>query len=202
MKALTACLASLIFYAAPGTAIARGLPAWNNHAAPRTFLFGNHFDTHQQSEVGRDGDLSGLLYIRFSGVTTADGWAVASHTDCNATSDCTVGWTMAGKLRDAVFLYHAMEDHPVFQIERSQIPQRGAYAHFHRVAPDEHSSGSGYVLQLFAVQRFCFIHHEAEAADPGRTCEENGGVAVTPGLDIATHLNIVSSAPHACEDSH
>lgn len=108
---------------------------------------------------------------------------------------CSVGWTFTGKPRDAAFLYHPMDDHPVYLIDRSEIPQPGAYAHFHRVGKDEHSSGAGYLLQLVAVQRFCFIHHDADGADATKTCQENGGVAVEPGLDIATHLNIETSAP-------
>jgi hypothetical protein len=132
-----------------------------------------------------------------NGVVTADGYRVASHADCNAMPDCIVGWTMSGTPRDAAFLYHSMDDHPTFLIDRSQIPQPGAYAHFHRIGADEHSSGAGYALQLVAVRRFCFLHHDADGADARKSCEENGGVAVKPGLDIATHLNIVTSTPPA-----
>ena len=53
----------------------------------------------------------------------------------------------------------------------------------------------GFLLQLTAVERFCFIHHGAEAATPAATCHQNNGVNVDPGADIATHLNIVASAP-------
>jgi hypothetical protein len=171
--------------------------AWSNHAAPLDFRFGNEIDGHQQSQLRRNGDLAGFLYIRFQGVTTADGYRVASHADCNAVSDCRVGWTMLGKPRDAAFLYHDMDDHPVFLIDRSEIPQPGAFAHFHRVGPDHASSGAGYMLQLVAVDKFCFLHHEADMAEAGKTCQQNGGVAIIPGVDIASHLNIVTSAPPA-----
>ena len=176
------------------SAAAAAFCAWNNHAAPLDFKFGNDIDGHQQSQLRRNGDLAGFLYVRFTGVTTADGYRVASHADCNAMA-CSVGWTMLGKQRDAAFLYHAMDDHPVFLIDRSEIPQPGAFAHFHRVGPDHASSGSGYLLQLVAIDKFCFMHHEADMADAGKTCQENGGVAITPGVDIASHLNIVTSAP-------
>jgi hypothetical protein len=174
---------------------AAAMSAWNNHAAPLDFKFGNDIDGHQQSQIRKNGDLAGFLYVRFTGVTTADGYRAASHADCNAMPDCSVGWTMLGKKRDAAFLYHDMDDHPVFLIDRSEIPQPGAFAHFHRVGPDHASSGSGYLLQLVAVDKFCFIHHEGDMAETNKTCQENGGVVITPGLDVASHLNIVTSTP-------
>jgi hypothetical protein len=54
---------------------------------------------------------------------------------------------------------------------------------------------NGYLLQLTAVDKFCFIHHGEQAATSSATCSANGGVNVDPGTDIATHLNIVASAP-------
>jgi hypothetical protein len=45
------------------------------------------------------------------------------------------------------------------------------------------------------VDKFCFIHHGAESATTAKTCRGNGGVNVGLGTDIATHLNIVTSAP-------
>jgi hypothetical protein len=51
------------------------------------------------------------------------------------------------------------------------------------------------VLQLTAVDRFCFVHHDAASASNARSCRDNGGVSVDPGIDIATHLNIVASRP-------
>ena len=53
----------------------------------------------------------------------------------------------------------------------------------------------GYLLQLTAVDHFCFIHHGPEAASGTRSCRDNGGVPVDPGADIATHLNVVASPP-------
>lgn len=53
---------------------------------------------------------------------------------------------------------------------------------------------SGYLLELRAVARFCFVHHDAGPAGDG-SCRARGGVAVVPGLDIATHVNIVTTAP-------
>ena len=54
---------------------------------------------------------------------------------------------------------------------------------------------NGYLLQLTAVDRFCFIHHGAAAATPASTCKQAGGVNVDPGTDVATHLNIVTAIP-------
>jgi hypothetical protein len=46
-----------------------------------------------------------------------------------------------------------------------------------------------------AVDRLCFIHHGAGAATAAATRRQNGGVNMDPGVDIATHLNVVAGAP-------
>jgi hypothetical protein len=61
--------------------------------------------------------------------------------------------------------------------------------------PMPYVSVPGYLLQLTAFNRFCFIHHGAEAATGAKSCRDNGGVKVERGLDAATHLNIVASDP-------
>jgi hypothetical protein len=52
-----------------------------------------------------------------------------------------------------------------------------------------------WVSGFFATDRFCFIHHDAGAATASRTCRDNGGLKITPGLDVASHLNVVTSFP-------
>jgi hypothetical protein len=171
---------------------------WSQHEAPFTFLFGNELDTHQQTRQGGDGGLLGFLYVRFTDVTTKDGYRVATHVDCAAQPGCTVGWTMRGKPLNATFLYHALGDHHIFLLNRADITQPGSPSHFHWLGPAMPMPGetlSGYLLQLTAVDRFCFIHHEADAATSDRSCRDNGGVPVNRGIDIATHLNIVTSTP-------
>jgi hypothetical protein len=182
---------------ATGSAVAADLYPWRNHAPPFNFLFGNEIDTHQQTRQGRDDSLFGFFYVQFTGVVTKDRYGVATHVDCTAaSSDCTVGWTLNGKLVKAQFLYHVPPDHPVFKVTRADIPQPGAHAHFHWVGSNPHQPNvAGYLLQLTAVDRFCFIHHGAENATGDRSCGENGGIPVDPGIDIATHLNIVTSYP-------
>lgn len=184
---------------APATAT--DLYPWNNHAEPFTFLFGNEIDLHQQTRLkSRSGDLFGYFYISFTGVLTKDGYAVATHVDCNA-NPCTVGWTLDGKPRTATYLYQVESDHPVFLVNRLDIPEPGAYAHFHWLdhanaadgVPPAGLSVPGYLLQLTAVDTFCFIHHGADSARKSKSCRDNGGIAVNPGIDIATHLNIVTS---------
>ena len=177
-------------------ATASGRP-WKNHAAPFAFLFGNEIDTHQQTRQAPDGRLFGFFYIQFTGVVTQDRYPVAEHVDCNgAGADCTVGWTLDGKPATATFLYHVQHDHPVFLVNREDIPQPGAHGHFHWLGGAmQIAQGDGYLLQLTAVDKFCFIHHGAAGATSGRTCRNNGGIKVDPGIDIATHLNIVTSAP-------
>jgi hypothetical protein len=179
-----------------GTAAATDLYPWRNHAAPFSFLFGNEIDTHQQTRLTRQGNLFGFFYIAFTGVVTKDRYPVATHADCNA-ADCTVGWTLEGRPVAATFLYQVEHDHPVFLVPRAGIPQPGAFSHFHWLAdlPPAGSAAQGYLLQLQAVDKFCFVHHGAESATSARTCGGNGGVNVDPGTDVATHLNIVTSAP-------
>jgi hypothetical protein len=177
---------------------ATDLLPWNNHAAPFNLPFGNDFDTHQQSRQLHEGGLYGFLYIGFTDIVTKDGYRVATHVNCN-TAHCTVGWIMDGRRRAATFLYQAPSDHPVFLISRSHIPEPGAFAHFHWLGPEliPNELEKGYLLQLTAVDTFCFVHDIS--GNPGKksTCRDLDGVVVKPGIDIATHLNIVTSVPDA-----
>jgi hypothetical protein len=198
MKTSSTLLAGLaLSLVAAGTSLAADLYPWRDHASPFAFLFGNEIDTHQQTRQARNHSLFGFFYVRFTGVVTRDRYGVATHVDCDAYPDCTVGWTLNGQPANATFLYHAQPDHPVFLLERPNIPQPGAHAHFHWLGghPSLGQIVPGYLLQLTAVERFCFIHHGAETAAGNKTCRENGGVAVDPGIDIATHVNIVTSRP-------
>jgi hypothetical protein len=181
-----------------GPAVAADMYPWRNHAAPFTFLFGNDIDTHQQTRQMRDGTLYGFFYVRYTGLVTKDGQPVATHADCNSSDDCTVGWALSGKPASATFLYPVMHDHPVFLASRQDLPQPGAYTHFHWLGPAmpmPRQTAPGYLLQLTAVDSFCFIHHEAEMAKGNKTCGDNGGISETRGIDDATHLNIVTGAP-------
>jgi hypothetical protein len=183
--------------ATPAIAI-RDFP-WKDHAAPFTFLFGNDFDTHQQTQQLPNGSLWGFFYISYTGVVTKDGYRVATHVECSASTSCTVGWRLNGEPSQASFLFHEEPDHPVFLIDRLSIPPPGAHAHFHWLngMPMSGRSVDGYLLQLTAMDRFCFIHHEPTAARASRnkTCLNNQGIEVNHGIDIATHLNIITSFP-------
>ena len=196
MQKLSLSLAVLALSILTNAAAAADLYPWLDHAAPFKFLFGNDIDTHQQTRQSRNGSLFGFFYVRFTGVVTRDKYEVATHVDCNTVPDCTVGWTLTGKSAQGTYLYQIGEDHPVFLVARPDIPQPGAYAHFHWLGGLLFGQAvPGYLLQLTAVDRFCFIHHGASDATPARTCRDNGGVNVDPGIDIATHLNIVTSRP-------
>jgi hypothetical protein len=175
-----------------GEAQAAGYP-WKDHAAPYDFLFGNEFDTHQQTRTTKSG-LSGFLYVHYTGEMTSDGLPVAHHGDC-AEVPCDVGWQLRGAPAMAAFLYHVDDDHPVWLVDRRDIPQPGAYAHFHWIGAMPTMRGdvsNGYLLELQAVKSFCFVHH---AMATSGTCDDRGGVAVRAGIDIATHVNIVASTP-------
>ena len=181
-----------------GSAHAADLYPRRNHEPPFNFVFGNEIDTHQQTRSTRDGSPFGFFYVRFTGVQTKDHYPVATHVDCNASPDCTVGCALNGKPISATFLYQTRDEHPVFLANRADITQAGSPSHFHwlgAVMPMPRQTVNGFLLQLTAVDRFCFIHHGAGAATAAATCRQNGGVTVDPGVDIATHLNIVASAP-------
>jgi len=191
--------------ATPGATLAADLYPWTNHAKPYNFLFngGAHIDTHQQTLLNNaTKELSGFLYIQFTGAVSKDGYRVASHVDCNAPgAACTVGWQVRGRRITATFVYHVETDHPTWLVDRDAIPQPGAYSHFHWSDTADHpsvgSTHDGYLLQLDAADTFCFVHGDAASFDARLTCENdvNDGVIVRPGIDIATHLNIVGSYP-------
>ena len=169
MKRLIALTTFVLWLLGAGPAAA--FYPWRNHAAPFPFLFGNDIDTHQQTQLKRDGSLSGYFYIHFTGIVTKDGYPVATHIDCN-TRLCTVGWTLDGEPGTATFLYQVDDDHPVFLVSRVDMPEPGAYAHFHWLSgmPAAGVVASGYLLQLTAVDTFCFIHHGADGAQNSKTC--------------------------------
>jgi hypothetical protein len=212
-------LAIIIFFPWTLTAFAEDL-----HDAPYDFLFGNHIDTHQRTLLRvRSGDpvsLFGFFYIIFTGETDlASGLPIARHPrgsgqneECGVDDiDCVVGWIMRGKPGEAKFLYHSGvngDDHPVWLVNRVQIPQPGSFTHFHwttttstdpraamvSAACDKNNAGQletqaptavdetcpGWFLQIRAVRRFAF-RHGGEA------------VPVRPGIDNATHLNLVTN---------
>lgn len=187
-------------------------PDWrDDHASAFSFLFGNPIDSHQQSQLLNNGEIHGFLYIVFTGEVTPEGYPVAHHcSEDTPPRKCVIGWFLRGKPGEATFLYHNA-DHPVWLVgSRNDIPQPGSYAHFHWITdqstdprpvtdprcnaatPEELESGTtcpGYFLELRALKRFAFQH---------------GGerILVDPGVDIATHLNIVASVPGNSDHGH
>ena len=163
---LPLCIA--LMTAAPVTGVAADRYPWTNHAKPYTFLFsgGQDIDTHQQTRLNNaTKELSGFLYIQFTGAVSKDGYRAASHTDCNAPdAACTVGWLLRGQRMTATFVYHVEPDHPTWLVDRAKIPQPGSYSHFHWSDVADHpsigSTHDGYLLQLDAVDTFCFVHGE------------------------------------------
>lgn len=181
--------ALLIFgFASVQTAEAFEYP-WKDHAEPYDFLFGNHIDSHQQTRERKNGDLFGFLYITFIG-EEKNGIEIAEHCDINTPAEaCKVGWFIYGKSGEATVVHH-QEDHPIWLVKsRNDIPQPGPYSHFHwEEGPDKASglvSGTsfyGYFLKLLAVKTFYFRHGGED-------------ILIRPGIDIASHVNIVASFP-------
>lgn len=195
LKKLVSLVCAVSALSVANGVLAQGYP-WRNHDPNYSFLFGNDFDTHQQTRLMPSGSLMGFFYVRYTGDVTADGYPMARHANCNDVDDCRVGWILRGERGGATFLYHVMGDHPTWQADRGEIPQPGAFSHFHFLGEHPTQTGEwreGYFIELQATDRFCFLHHDTGAI--GGTCADIGGVAVNPGIDIATHVNIVGSAP-------
>jgi len=166
------------------------------------FIFGNHIDTHQTSYLKEDKTLEGTFNITFTGEYNKKGIPVAKHCDANTPLDqCIVGWKLRGIPGEATFVYQNM-DHPVWYVDsRGMIPQPGAYAHFHWITMDSNDTRKvkdvrcnvseasmlqrgahcpGYFLQLKAVRTFIFVHGKEK-------------ILIKEGLDIASHMNIITS---------
>ena len=172
---------------------AGGYP-WKNHAAPYDFRFENDIDSHQQTQVKANGDLFGFLYVTFTGIYN-DGIPVVEHCDGTTPPEaCEVGWIIRGKFLGGAaaptLVAQVGSDHPIWLVEsRNDIPQPGAFSHFHWVESPGEEGGlilntqyDGYILELQAVDQFYFMHNGEQ-------------VLVMPGIDIATHVNIVGSFP-------
>ncbi|WP_420643031.1 hypothetical protein [Candidatus Leptofilum sp.] len=184
MKKRIALLISLFTFLITGTVLAAGY-AWNDHAAPYDFLFGNHIDTHQQSKVTGNGRLNGFLYNVFIG-DEVNGVPVAKHGDCTVQAEeCTVGWQLHGVAIQATLLDKPEGDHPLWCVDAKDIPRQRGFSHFHWLGAPEHAGHlqigevyDGYLLKLTARAQFFFEHH--------------GGFLVTPRIDTETHANIVT----------
>ena len=213
-------LAILIFNPWSFAALADGF-----QEAPYDFLFGNHLDTHHELKIkikkGDPDSLKGSLYIIFTGETdSASGLPIARHPrgagehneECGVDPiDCEVGWKINAVPGEAKFLYHDGvngDDHPVWMVNRVDIPQPGSYTHFHWITTastdprfdmvedfcDKNNAGQletqeptavnetclGWFLEIKAVMEFAFQHG-------------NEVVPVYPGIDNATHLNLVTN---------
>ncbi len=184
---LLTILCSSLIIAPPATA--GGYP-WKDHAKPYDFRFGNDIDTHQQTQLKSNGELFGFLYVFFTGIVDENGVPKARHCQADTPAGiCEVGWIIRGKPGRLIFVYHD-GDHPIWLAEtRNLIPLPGAYSHFHWLNGPAGGSGlvedteyGGYFLELQAVDEFIFIHHDDE-------------ILIRPGIDIASHVNIVGSFP-------
>jgi hypothetical protein len=163
---------------------------WNNHAAPYTFLFGNHIDSHQQSLLTFRGKLVGYLYIHFTG-EIINGIPVAEHMDCPTNpSACVAGWVIQGVPAKATVVGVDMANMSMSQFCVSSATKRIllGYSHFHWLGDPFDDMGlsigqtySGYLLKLTARRTFYFRHHPGDMP-----------VLVTPGIDTSTHANVTT----------
>ena len=150
---------------------------WDDHNHPFNFIFGNHFDTHQQSKVNGGKDkLVGFFYIRYVGGST-DGLSNAQH------GTETVGWVLDGLPAYEAEVIDTSGLHPVWCLDPEDIPRPPGYTHFHWIGDPESGSDlevedvkDGYLLKLTAIDSFFFEH---------------GDFPITPGIDYVSHNNIV-----------
>ena len=193
-----------------------------------------HQETKIKIKRGHPVSLKGFFYIIFTGeIDSVSGLPIARHPrgasqneacgddkndddefhrdlkDNGKDIECIVGWIMKGKPGEAKFLYHSGvngNDHPVWMVNRVDIPQPGSFTHFHWIGRDstdprapaevpeecdvemageldnnaENVVCPGWFLQIKAVEKFAFQHG-------------NEVVPVRPGIDNATHLNLVTN---------
>ena len=189
-------------------------------AAAESFVFGNHIDTHQETVIRVKNNLpqklAGVFYVLFTGDRDpVSGLPIARHPRgasageaCGVDVDCEVGWIISARPGEAKFLFHTGvngEDHPVWLVNRVQIPQPGGYTHFHWITsasndpraaqvPQECEADTagaleggaedvtcpGWFMQITAVQSFAFEHG-------------NEIVPVHRGADNATHVNLLTN---------
>jgi hypothetical protein len=208
-----------------GLSLSQAVHARDFHALPYDFLFGNHIDTHQETRLKANGDLFGFFYIIYTGnVDTASGLPIARHPRglsddhderCGITVDCVAGWLLQGKGGEAKFLFHSGvngNDHPVWLLNRVDIPQPGSYTHFHWITETSTDSRASELPD--AIPSACNKTNasQLETVDPSAVdvqCPgwflqliavrsfafEHGGeiVVVHPGIDNATHVNLLTN---------
>lgn len=180
---LAILLALVLVLPTAGVLAATGYP-WRDHAAPYTFLFGNHIDTHQQSHLVSGGGLQGFLYIHYTG-ETIDGIPVAEHIDCGTDpSACLVGWALQGVPARATVTGFDDMGMAQFCVSPEVARRTAGFSHFHWLGAPEDDMGlvqgqsySGYLLKLTAVDTFYFQHHDMTTL-------------VKPGIDTTSHANV------------
>ncbi len=159
---------------------------WNDHAAPYTYLFGNHIDTHQQSQFMDGGQIQGYLYIRYTG-QTINGVPVAEHSDCSMDpSSCLVGWQIQGVSAQATAVSFDSMGMAQFCASASTLRNISGYTHFHWIGDPMmdmdiqlNQPYTGYLLKLTARSTFYFNHHGSM-------------FLVTPGVYTVSHAKVTA----------
>ena len=156
--------------------------------------------------------MKGFLYIISTGGTdSVSGLPIYRHPsgeECGfGKNECEVGWKIKAVPGAAKFLYHSgvnVEDHPVWMVNRVDIPQPGSYTHFHwittdsedpRAVPEECNVKTAGDLKNYAENVVCPGWFLEIKADKKKFAFQHGNevVPVRKGIDNATHLNLVTN---------
>lgn len=196
-----------LFFLLAGKSSADGR-VWQDHAAPFTFLFGNHIDTHQETRLitnGRkEGTLRGWFYVFDSGDTLDDGTPILKHCTKpeHYAAGCVAGWRLdavpcIAEVNDcrAMFLYH-YHDHPIWLLgahidksgglrgSRQAIPQPDSYTHFHWLT-EELSDFPSSLADVEALYRV-----NIEVPEP---CNVAMASELTPGVECPGYFLQISA---------
>jgi hypothetical protein len=195
---------------------------WSLTAFAADFFFGNHIDTHQETKIklkkGDPDSLKGSLYIIFTGeIDSASGYPIARHPRgadhdevCGVNAiKCEVGWKIKAVPGSAKFLYHSGvngDDHPVWMVNRVDIPQPSSFTHFHWITWNSTDPRAATVPEECDVETAGELDNNAEdivcpgwfleiKANKKKFAFEHGNevVPVRKGIDNATHLNLVTN---------
>ena len=146
---------------------------WNDdHLTPMNFRFENMIDTHQQSKVNANGQLSGFIYIHETGTFTESGLPIANKANC--LEPCRVGWVVKGVKITATLVHKGPR---IWEVVEGDIPTEPGYSHFHWIGGPEKAGGlvvgdpyEGYLMKRVAPAPFFWLGGSGGGGGGGGGC--------------------------------